>query len=541
MAVNNPIESSLAPIHLSNLYPNHLNDGRNHIALLPEEMMLKIFGYLQIRHLGQIAQVCRQWLSMSEDDTLWKPFLERHFQKFAPVREAKKIYKEYCFRLFKGIYVTQRYQIRADNASNLVINSIVLHKRQFIVSNENNINILNSEINDCKQVLQGHTGEISCLLLTKAKKLISGSYDNTIKIWDLNRSECEKTLKGHNFFISSLLEIDGKLFSSSYDCTIKIWNLTTGNCEKTLEGDCKAIDQLFKRRDKLISVSKQGEVISWDLKNDQHQRISMTKRILCCLLTNKEKLVVDNRNKIKIWNLDSNTCEKTLVGHSGSIYCLLETKDEKIISGSYDQMIYVWNPENGQCEQKLIGHNNCITSLLEIEKGKLASASSDGIIKLWDLKTSHCEQTLGGHTGFTTHLLKTKKELISLGSVAIRVWNFVASHEEIWDQIASDFTKCQKEYSSGYFAAVYGQREIDSEAGLDRITLGRFSQMPEEERKGIYDALYQIIQSSLAQNRNIPGSGEQAFHNQNGYFSNPQQKAQAIRNYINNKNKVNYD
>ena len=40
--------------------------------LIPDSLLLEIFTYLDIRDLGHVAQVCRLWQRVSQDELLWQ-------------------------------------------------------------------------------------------------------------------------------------------------------------------------------------------------------------------------------------------------------------------------------------------------------------------------------------------------------------------------------------------------------------------------------------------------------------------------------------
>ncbi len=53
-------------------------------------------------------------------------------------------------------------------------------------------------------------------------------------------------------------------------------------------------------------------------------------------------------NSIKIWERETGSEIKTLIGHSGGVTSIAVSKDEKyIISGSYDKFIIIWELETG--------------------------------------------------------------------------------------------------------------------------------------------------------------------------------------------------
>ena len=73
--------------------------------------------------------------------------------------------------------------------------------------------------------LEGHDGEIYCLLELLDGRVASGSADWTVKIWDIKNKCCLQTLVGRKSSILFLAQFnDGKLISGSEDKSIYIWD-----------------------------------------------------------------------------------------------------------------------------------------------------------------------------------------------------------------------------------------------------------------------------------------------------------------------------
>ena len=141
----------------------------------------------------------------------------------------------------------------------------------------------------------------------------------------------------------------------------------------------------------------------WDIDSNTCKRsIKDEDKILCLLEFKKNKLLAgNNNNHINLWNInapDSSEYICTFKDHSSSINCLVKINDELFASGSNDKSIRIWNFSNKTCIKALKGHKNNICSLALLLDGKLCSGSDDCFIKIWNLKNYSCYKTLKEHT-----------------------------------------------------------------------------------------------------------------------------------------------
>ena len=56
-----------------------------------------------------------------------------------------------------------------------------------------------------------------------------------------------------------------------------------------------------------------------------------------------------------------------------------------LASASHDETIKVWDLGTSTCLKTLKGHDDCVTSIQFLGKGLMASSSYDSTIKFWDL------------------------------------------------------------------------------------------------------------------------------------------------------------
>lgn len=99
-------------------------------------------------------------------------------------------------------------------------------------------------------------------------------------------------------------------------------------------------------------------------------------------------------NTIKIWDIETGECLRTLTGHTLGIRAL-QFDDTKLISGSLDKTLRVWNWRTGDCISTYQGHTEGVIAV-HFEGNILASGSIDRTVKIWNFsdKSTFC---LRGH------------------------------------------------------------------------------------------------------------------------------------------------
>jgi F-box and WD-40 domain protein MET30 len=114
---------------------------------------------------------------------------------------------------------------------------------------------------------------------------------------------------------------------------------------------------------------------------------------------------------------------KIFRGHSNGVMCL-QFDDNILATGSYDSTIKIWNIDTGDCIRTLRGHTSGIRTL-QFDDTKLISGSLDRTLKVWNWRTGDCISTLEGHAEGVI-ALNFEGNILASGSVdrTVRVWNF---------------------------------------------------------------------------------------------------------------------
>lgn len=247
--------------------------------------------------------------------------------------------------------------------------------------------------------LESHRDKINCIAFhPKFSSIASGSDDCTIKIWDWELGELEMTLKGHTRAVRDVdyggPRGDVLLASCSSDLSIKLWNPADGYKNiRTLLG-----------HDHIVSAVR--------------------------FLPSGNYLVSASRDTdLRIWDVTTGYCVKTVSGHTGWVRDICVSFDGKFLFSTGDDMTArLWdisavsNPEH-KCT--MIGHENfnecCalappasyrfLAPLAGLGKQRstnstdfMATGSRDKTIKIWDTRGA-CLMTLVGHDNWVQAIM----------------------------------------------------------------------------------------------------------------------------------------
>ena len=114
---------------------------------------------------------------------------------------------------------------------------------------------------------------------------------------------------------------------------------------------------------------------------------------------------------------------KVFRGHTNGVMCL-QFDDNILATGSYDSTIKIWDIETGECIRTLHGHTSGIRTL-QFDDTKLISGSMDKTLRVWNWRTGECIATYQGHTGGIVGL-HFEGNILASGSVdrTVKIWNF---------------------------------------------------------------------------------------------------------------------
>jgi WD40 repeat protein len=141
-------------------------------------------------------------------------------------------------------------------------------------------------------------------------------------------------------------------------------------------------------------------------------------------------LAVPCADKVVLFDALSGRLLRTLVGHTGRVYCAAFSPDGKrVAAANWGEAVAIklWDAHTGEEKLTLEGHAGNVNSLAFSADGKrLASVSADGTARVWDAEKGTAVHSLEGHAGavFGVAFAPDGKRLATAGDdKTVRLWD----------------------------------------------------------------------------------------------------------------------
>lgn len=290
-------------------------------------------------------------------------------------------------------------------------------------SMDQTLKIWNWQTGKCIRTLEGHTGGVLSLHFN-SKLMASGSTDHTIRVWNFLAGEC-CTLTGHTEWVNSVrfCQEDTMLVSGGDDSTIRLWDVQKRTCVRVFDGHVGQVQMVvpspkgFTHRflnqlveNQYVDPSSSSHASSNSRTNGgrisefqpgcatdnikssneyNRQQNKLTSSPLPIPELSEDPIIISGSldNTIKIWDMTTGKCIRTLFGHVEGVWSLAYDT-LRIISGSHDKTVRVWDLGSGRCMHALEGHSGPVTSVA-LSDTKIVSTSDDGDIRIWDYGVLH--------------------------------------------------------------------------------------------------------------------------------------------------------
>ncbi|KAI8646875.1 quinon protein alcohol dehydrogenase-like superfamily [Parasitella parasitica] len=339
------------------------------LSILPREISLQIFFYLDAKSLCHAAQVSHHWKTLADDDALWHRMCEQHIDKKCtkcgwglPLLNKRRT----ATSVKRPLIEPSDAPLRTACGPSGVSRNAALETEEQTEHSNKRTKIDKETTTSFSNIFSGANAAVGTGGCPPApsRRPWKDVYSERLMVernWRNNKYKL-RVLSGHTDGVMCVQFCDGSniLMTGSYDKTVRIWCLETGQLIRTLTGHTRCVRALQFDEAKLVTGSMD--------------------------------------HTLKIWNWQTGKCIRTLEGHTGGVLSL-NFNSRLMATGSTDHTIRVWNFSAGEC-CTLTGHTEWVNSVRFCQEGTiLVSASDDSTIRLWDVQTRSCLQVLKGHVG----------------------------------------------------------------------------------------------------------------------------------------------
>ena len=283
----------------------------------------------------------------------------------------------------------------------------------------------------------------------QSQQILNEIHKNNQKIQDqLERNKIDCLLGESIEFNKSLQStIVGKLVVYSNDNSLSI---NCGQLIKSFDQHSSLVNSIKvdEFSNKLITASFDKSIKIWDLETGECLKTLKDHKhcVTSILIFPNNKFISGSIDKtMKIWDLNSYDCLDTLNIESEVLSLCSLHQDNQIACGCIDGTINIWNLNDLNNVKSVKAHNDWITYLLLVDKTKLISCSGqkDQMIKIWSLcETIECIKVLEGHSDIIYYLeLTSDGNLMSCSrDQTVKLWHIESG--EMMESIKFDSNVC---------------------------------------------------------------------------------------------------
>ncbi|CAD2221047.1 hypothetical protein AGDE_14208 [Angomonas deanei] len=265
----------------------------------------------------------------------------------------------------------------------------------------------------------------------------TGDYDGAIRIRTLPKGNVLKQLKPKpDTVCTALLFVEecDRVWAAFQDGYLRIYNLA-GEVEKEFVKHSGAVHDLILLEGKVYTAGNDWKIGQWEPSSGTFERAFYGhKGAVRCLLgysgsTGSILFSGSDDGTIHAWDPyappqgESDTaCRHVFVGHDRSVTALEAVPQaNQLWSGGEDNTVRVWSLESLSCEQVLTGHSAPVSSLMLVES-RIWSGDKFGRIMLWDVNTLSPLQEISGRIsrGFDLGMVTAMKKVVPCTSW--KVW-----------------------------------------------------------------------------------------------------------------------
>lgn len=232
------------------------------------------------------------------------------------------------------------------------------------------------------------------------KTLISRSPNDIIQLWDGPPVCLTATFTGSVTWLYSVaIAHNAKILATTSVANgqIQLWNIATGANIATIEGHddsmiSAAPEQIDDSTPPMMEDGDYRSIKVWQPKGEFYRQYEADFSIVSAITFSHDSQLLASASAadgaIKVWNIDSNACIATLIGHSSWVSQLeFLPQSDVLVSSSGDRTVKIWDICTATCTATLEGQSepHYKTIAFSHDYNMLASGTDDGNIDIWNI------------------------------------------------------------------------------------------------------------------------------------------------------------
>jgi len=375
MAILNDLPTTMISQIVEQLHPRLYIDF---IRYLPAEVCLKILGYLDPVSLINVARSCRAWYDLALDWKLWE---QLYYMEGWKAKEAEITAWE------KKLNAKENFYLKPSSFSSLLANPEASSLRQDVDTlMEDAGTSSRQEAPDSEMTGSSIFGHTSSKPDRTWKSDVLESHTAASSATPDSKTEANK---GKDKATSTPNPPTAHSASSQTEGSSRLPQAALWMWDHSTEKYKINWRYLYTLRRRLESNWELGRFTNFQLPDPEHPEEGHGECIYS-LQYNEQYLVSGSRDRsLKVWDMETRRCVRTLTKHRGSVLCLQFDSDpdeDIIVSGSSDSDVIIWKFSTGQEIQTLRhAHRESVLNV-KFDKRILVTCSKDKTIKIFNRK-----------------------------------------------------------------------------------------------------------------------------------------------------------
>jgi F-box and WD-40 domain protein 1/11 len=341
----------------------------NFLNRLPQEICLKVLGFLDPLSLINTARASRDWMSLSMDSSLWQRLY--YLEGWKTVTSEVKNFQRMLAR---------RQQSGRSRSSPDIIDEHTHKKR----ATPKLVEAKSGTVEDCEMMDVDGTSQPASIF---GKGALQGNAAPSRAEPHSTTSAESKTGSQSPSSRQQKQDSDPTPISSApYASSLTVRDSGTGSERLNWQ-------YLYTQRRRLEANWEQEKFVNFQIPHPNHLSQAHTE----CIYTIQffgNHLVSGSRDKtLRIWDLNTRQLvRKPLIGHTGSVLCLqfdADPEEDLIVSGSSDSSVILWKFSTGEIITRLKNAHRESVLNVRFDHRILVTCSKDKTIKVFNRRPLH--------------------------------------------------------------------------------------------------------------------------------------------------------